>query len=73
MTSQFALGSLAHALVAVQQRNAALAREHLAQLGESHPPLREDLPREVRKLFPAESVAVRLLRDLSPLNAGLVR
>jgi hypothetical protein len=31
------------------------------------------LPREIRKLFPAEAVAVRLIRDLSPLNAGLVQ
>ena len=73
VTSQFALGSLAHALVAVQNGNSALAREHLAQLGASQPPWREDLPREVRKLFPAEAVAVRLIRDLSPLNAGLVQ
>ena len=73
VTSQFALGSLAHALVAVQQSNTALAREHLALLGERQPPWREDLPREIRKLFPAEAVAVRLIRDLSPLNAGLVQ
>ena len=71
--SQFALGSLAHALVAVQNGNPALAREHLTQLGESQPLWREDLPREIRKLFPADAVAVRLLRDLSPLNAGLVQ
>lgn len=71
--SQFALGSLAHALVAVQSGNPALAREHLARLGESQPMWREDMPREIRKLFPAEVVAVRLLRDLSPLNAGLVQ
>ena len=73
VTSQFALGSLAHALVAVQNGNSALAREHLAQLRASQPPWREDLPREIRKLFPAEAVAVRLIRDLSPLNAGLVQ
>ena len=73
VTSQFALGLLAHALVAVQQGNPALAREHLAHLGERQPPWREDLPREIRKLFPAEAVAVRLIRDLSPLNAGLVQ
>ena len=71
--SQFSLGLLAHALVAVQSGKPALAREHLAQLGETQPPWREDLPREIRKLFPAEAIAVRLIRDLSPLNIGLVQ
>ena len=71
--SQFSLGLLAHALVAVQSGKPALAHEHLAQLGETQPPWREDLPREIRKLFPAEAIAVRLIRDLSPLNVGLVQ
>lgn len=71
--SHFALGSLAHALVAMQNGKVELAREHLAQLGARQPPWREDLPREIRKLFPAESVAVRLIRDLSPLKAQLVQ
>jgi tetratricopeptide (TPR) repeat protein len=71
--SRFSLGLLARALVAVQDGNPALAREHLAQLGASQPLWREDVPREIRKLFPADAVAVRLIRDLSPLNAGLAQ
>ncbi len=73
VTSHFALGSLAHALVALKNGKPELAREHLAQLGEKQPPWRENLPREIRKLFPADAVAVRLIGDLSPLNAGLVQ
>ena len=70
---RFSLGLLAHALVAVQSGKPALAREHLAQLGEKQPRWRDDLPREIRKLFPAEAIAVRLIGDLSPLNVGLVQ
>jgi tetratricopeptide (TPR) repeat protein len=71
--SQFSLGLLAHALIAVQNGKPALAREHLAHLGEKQPRWREDLSREIRKLFPAETIAVRLIGDLSPLNVGLVQ
>jgi tetratricopeptide (TPR) repeat protein len=71
--SQFSLGLLAHALIAVQNGKPALAREHLAHLGEKQPRWREDVPREIRKLLPAEAIAVRLIGDLSPLNVGLVQ
>lgn len=70
-TGRFSFGLMARALVAMQSGKAVAAREFLTQFGESQPLWREDLPREIRKMFPAEAVALRLIRDLSPLMAGL--
>jgi len=68
---QFPPGLLARALVAMQAGRHTLAREHLGELGEMSPPWRTDVRGEIRKMFPSQAVADRLIRDLSSLSAEL--
>ena len=68
---KFSLGLMARALVAAQGGKMDLAREYFGRLSELQPGWREDAQSEARKVFPADAVANRLVRDLARLSGGL--
>ena len=71
LPNEFPLAYAARALAAAQYGDDDVARKQFGRLTELQPAWREHTRREIKKVFPADAVAVRLIRDLSPLNAGL--
>jgi tetratricopeptide (TPR) repeat protein len=70
-SEKFSLGLMARALVAAQRGKTDLAREYFVRLSELQPGWREDPQGEARKVFPADAIANRLVRDLAQLSGAL--
>jgi tetratricopeptide (TPR) repeat protein len=68
---KFSLGLIARALVAAQHGKRQLAREYFDKLVALAPGWRDDPRSELKKVFPADTVANRLTRDLAQLSGGL--
>lgn len=71
MPDRFPLGLAARALVALQGGKIESARDYFERLAAVQPGWRDDPAREIKKLFPADTVATRLTRDLAQLGAGV--
>jgi tetratricopeptide (TPR) repeat protein len=72
MPDTFPLGLLARALVAAQCGKPDVARQLLDRLVVVQPGWGEDPRRELKKMFPSEFVAGRLVRDLARAGLGAI-